>query len=87
MSVVSALRAELGEMPEAVSGSTLAATALVLAEQLDDVTTSATSKSMCAAKLMDAMATLRELAPLKRESDGIDDLTARRASRLAASAS
>lgn len=87
MSVVEALRSELERMPEHVAGSATAATALVMAAQLDDSSTSATSKSMCAAKLLDAMAILHDLAPSERMADGIDDLTAHRAARLAASAS
>jgi hypothetical protein len=66
-----------------LADSTLAATARALALELDHPFNSATSKSMCARALMDAMTQLRELTPEEDEQDGLDDLSTRRANRLA----
>lgn len=62
---------------------TLAATALQLAQQLDDPENSATSKSMCARSLLDTLERLENLAPDSDESDGVDRLAEQRAKRLA----
>jgi hypothetical protein len=70
-----------------LADSALAASALVLAEQLDAPKTSATSKSMCAKALREAMDRLFELAPPRKEEDGIDQLSARRAARRGRAAS
>lgn len=61
--------------------SSLAATAIALAYQIEDPFNSATSKSMCARELRETMSKLRELAPPADEEDGIDELSARRAER------
>jgi broad specificity phosphatase PhoE len=84
-SVVEAVRrdlADLAERAEPLSRSALAMTALALARELDG-SSSATSKSMCAKALVETMARLRELAPEKREGGKLDDLTRKRAERLA----
>lgn len=84
MSVVEALSAELERMPADVAESALAATALVLAEQLDDGHTSATSKSMCSRELREALGQLRALAPPEKKADGIDNLRDEVAAKRAA---
>lgn len=84
--VAAAVARDLAEMALRAPGideSTLAAAALELARQLDDVGNSATSKSMCARSLIETMDKLRELAPPEEESDALDDLAAKRAARLA----
>lgn len=80
MSVFEAVEAELDRLGAGLAGSVLAATALVLAAELDDEGNSATSKSLCARALSETMDRLRELAP-REERDSLDDLTARRESR------
>jgi hypothetical protein len=102
--VVAAVERDLEQLGEQLAGSALAATALALARELDDVVAeekceacghvqpwttghnSATSKSMCARALTEIMERLAELAPPKTEGDQVDDLSARRAGRLARSA-
>jgi hypothetical protein len=66
--------------------SSLAAAALVLAAELDKPDNSATSKSMCAQALLKTMEHLRSLAPPRDEEDQVDDLSSRRAQRLAGGA-
>lgn len=83
MSVVDSLRAELEALGPRGAGSTLAATALALAAELD-ADNSATSKSMCAKSMVDVLRELRVLAPPKPEVDNLDDLTARRMARRSA---
>lgn len=82
MSVTEAVERELKAMPAAVGRSAVAAAALAMAGEIDDPGNSATSKSMCSKELREAMTALRALAPAKRKSDQIDDLTKRRAKRL-----
>jgi hypothetical protein len=86
VSVAEAVRSELNGFPDDLAQSALAATALAMAELVDDRSHSATSRSMCAGKLMDALEQLRALAPPKQERDDVDDLKARRAERRARSA-
>lgn len=85
MSVVAALRAELKDLGPRGECSTLAATALALAAELD-AGNSATSKSMCAKSMVDVLRELRSLVPPKQEADGVDELNLRRASRRSAAA-
>lgn len=85
MSVVAALRAELKALGPKGADSTLAATALSLAAELD-ADNSATSKSMCAKSMVDVLRELRLIVPPKQEADNLDDLTARRAARRSAAA-
>jgi hypothetical protein len=85
VSVADAVRAELETFPDALAASALAATALAMATLVDDESHSATSRSMCAGKLLDALEQLRALKPPESKRDAIDDLTKRRASRRAAS--
>lgn len=69
----------------ALAEGAIAASAVAMAYQMQNPYNSATSVSMCAGKLHDAITTLRELAPpAEKESDGIDDLTAKREERRAA---
>lgn len=83
MSVVAAVERDLAGFGElAVSG--LAASALVMAAQLDDPGTSATSKAMCAARLESALDRLRELAPPAVAASPLDEIRARRDARVAA---
>jgi hypothetical protein len=70
-------------MDEVVAGSALAASALVLAAELDSPGNSATAKSMCARALREALDRLRELVPVEGEEDELDGLRARRAARIA----
>jgi hypothetical protein len=55
-----------------LAASGLAATALALSRELDDAGNSATSKSMCAKALMDALDRLRELAPPQKEESELE---------------
>lgn len=84
LTVVGAVKRDLAEIARrspdlAVSG--FAATALALAREMD-YDNSATSKSMCAKALVEALSLLRELSPPDTKRDGLDDLAARRAKRL-----
>jgi hypothetical protein len=74
--------AEIRKRDSELADSALAASALTLARELDNPRNSATSKSMCARALHDALDRLRSLAPAKPEIDELDDLTKRRAARL-----
>lgn len=65
--------------------SGLAASAVALARKIDDPGTSATAVSMCARSLLDTLDRIRDLMPDEEEGDGLDDLTARRAARVARS--
>lgn len=74
--------AVLAERDAELAESGLAASALALAATLDHPGNSATSKSMCAKALLDTLDRLRDLAPEKKENDGIDELRTRRSARL-----
>lgn len=85
LSVVDAVHRELDQIAKrdpdlALSG--YAATAIALARDLDDPSSSATSKSMCARSLSDALDRLRELAPAEEKEDELDKLRNSRAKRL-----
>lgn len=71
------------ERDSALADSALAAAAVALAREIEHPYNSATSKSMCAREMRDTLDRLRELAPPRRERDGIDaiadELAARRA--------
>lgn len=89
MSVVESVERDLKEIAKrdkALAGSALAATARQLAQELDDPGNSATSKSMCAGRLMEAMDRLHELLPPEEEQDSLDELARRRAKRRGAAA-
>ena len=85
MTVVEAVARDLENLAKHAPGldeSAEAATALALARELDS-RNSATSKSMCARALNETMDKLRAMAPPAKEGDGLDELEARRAARLA----
>ena len=84
MGVVAAVERDIAEIRKrdpALADSTLAATALVLAQELDDFDNSATSKSMIAKELRESMDRLRELAPKQKAKDQIDRVAEQRAKR------
>ena len=83
MSVLEAVEgdiAEIAKRDKALADSGLAAMAKQLARELD-ANNSATSKSMCARALMDALEKLRDLAPADDAKDRVDELGARRDKR------
>jgi hypothetical protein len=82
MSVFAATERDLAKLPEDLRDSSLAASALALAKELDSGT-SATSKSMCAKAHLEIMDRLRELAPPAEETDAVNDIEAQRVKRLA----
>lgn len=67
-----------GELPP--GSEAYVASALALARELD-AKNSATSKSMCARALREAMDRLRELAPPKPAADRLDEIAGQRAKR------
>jgi hypothetical protein len=85
MSVVEAVTRDLEELGSKASESALAATALVLAEQLDGPN-SATSKALCAKELTATLKELRALAPPKKQEDRADKIRKRRHLRVAGAA-
>ena len=90
MSVVEAAERDLAALREVspeLADSAMAATALALAVEIDRPKNSATSKAMCAKVVIDIFEQLRALAPEPEEKeDRLVDLAARRAARLARSA-
>ncbi len=74
---------DLAELPGEMGRSGLAALCLALAREIDNSSNSATSKSMCAGQLRETLEQLRAMAPADEEDDELDDLTRRRAVRLA----
>lgn len=75
--------AEIAETDERLAESALAATASALAYELEHPYNSATAKSMCAGRLIEAMERLRELAPPRKEKDRVDEIAEHRAARRA----
>lgn len=73
---------QIRQSDPALADSGLAATAFAMALELENPYNSATSKSMCARALMDALNRLRELCPPEEKRDDLDDLASRRADRL-----
>lgn len=83
VTVEEAVRADveaLGSLP--AGSSALVESAVALARELD-ARNSATSKSMCARALREAMDRLREIAPPVKQADAVDELAGRRTSRRA----
>lgn len=85
-SVVAAVERDLSKLFGDLAASALAASALAMAREIDDFGNSATSKSMCQARLMDALRELRELAPPEVTTDAIDEIAAARDRRRSRSA-
>lgn len=86
MSAVAAVQRDLAEIAKRdrqLAESSLAASALAMARELDDGRNSATSKSMCARALAEVIRELRGLAPEKHESTPLDEIRARRDAKLA----
>lgn len=84
--VAAAVRGELEAMADLapkIRGSALAALAVAMAREVDNPDNSATSKSLCAGRLIDAVDRLRASVPAEVQADGLDDLAARRDRRLA----
>ena len=73
---------EIAKRAPELARSSLAALALSLALSVD-VPESTTSKSGCAARLLETLETLRSLVPPAEEDDAVSDLINRRAARLA----
>lgn len=83
-SVEKAVRGDLKRLgDDELASSGLAELALALAREVDKPGNSATSKSMCARVLNDALARLVELAPDDLEVSPLDEIRARREQRLA----
>lgn len=78
-----AVQRDLDRMPEQVRDSALAATALDLADRLGAKDVRPAAASMLHAQLRATLLELARLAPPQAEEDGIDELRARRAQRLA----
>lgn len=89
--VVPAVQRDLKKLAERdpdLARSSLAASALALAREMDNPKNSATSKSMCARSLIETLDRLEEAAPdEQQEASPLDELKARRAARRAAAAS
>lgn len=89
VSVVSATSAELklfDKRKPGIAKSAVAASALMLAEQMDDPDNSATSKSMCGRELREHMKELREQLPPAKKKDALaalsDDFNSRRQAQI-----
>jgi protein-tyrosine-phosphatase len=83
VSVLDGVEFELSRLPADLQRGALAESARAMAMEIDSAGNSATSKSMCQARLQDAMRELRDLAPADEEADQLDELSARRARRIA----
>ena len=80
MSAVAAVKRDLARMPTEIAESAEAATALAMASRLDN---GGGSPSECAKALLDAKVKLRDLVPPEQRKGALDDLSTRRAKRLA----
>lgn len=82
MTVTDAARCELDRLPEPIRSSVLAASARTLAERLDEASTR--DAPALARELRATVGELRELAKAApKEADPLDEISARRAARLA----
>ena len=72
----------LAKRARPVAESSLAALAGVMAREIDSPGNSATAKSMCAGRLIDALDRLHQMVPAEVERDGLDELQKRREARL-----
>lgn len=82
--MVAAVRRDLAMLAErdpALADGALAQLALAMAAEIDDPDNTATAKSMCAARLSDALDRLRDLAPPAVEHDRLDEVSQRREQR------
>lgn len=77
---LSAVDRDLALLPDELAQSGLAASARALARELDRPN-SATSKSMCARALHDALDRLRDLAPPRKTHDRLDEVNEKREQR------
>lgn len=78
-----ATKRDMARLPKDLAESSLAASAVALARELDGPS-SATSKSMCAKAHLELMDRLRELAPpVQQEDDALDRINNGRVLRLA----
>lgn len=75
--------AAIAKLDSRLAKSALAATATALARELDSKETSATSKATCARALVATLTELRAQLPMAEEEDSVDELSDRRAARLA----
>ena len=80
---MAALESELATMGVTLEDSALAASAMALARAIDDEENSATSRSLCAGRLAEALDRLRELNPPQEGATPLDEIQARRDRRLA----
>jgi hypothetical protein len=78
VSVAESVERELGTLGDGAAETVLAATARVLAEQLDRRVSWAIAK-----ELRETMAALHAMAPPKREQDSLDEIAAARDKRRA----
>lgn len=75
--------AAIAKESEDLSRSALAAAAMAMALEIENPYNSATSKSMCAKSLLDALDRIRELIPAEAGDDALDELARKRAARIA----
>lgn len=85
-SVAAAVERDLKKLPPDLASSALAIGALAVARVMDDFETEPSEMASCFRTLQSALDRLRDLAPEGEELDGIDQLAAKRAARLAGSA-
>lgn len=81
--IETAVQRDLDQMPEHLQGSGLAATALDLAARLDAPGVRPAAAAMVSAQLRATLLELAKLSPPVPQEDGLDELRARRAARLA----
>lgn len=74
---------QIERVDEDLANSALAASARILARELDNPENSVTSKLTCARELRETLGRLRELVPDDQEADKLDELSRRRAKRIA----
>lgn len=74
---------ELAKVDPALASSSLAMSALALARELENDGNSLTSRSEAQGRFREAEKELRERMPQQDAKDGLDELTARRAARIA----
>ena len=85
-SMVAAVQVDLDRLAsrdDELANGALAQLALAMAREIDAAANSATSKSMCAGRLIEALEQLRALAPAQEEEDEVERARQRRAERLA----